>query len=121
MSSVKTLPLLSFTCAFFAADHATAPSGPIATASIHAPLSAFVISSVLPLALVRTTRPSSPPVTICLPSDAAARIPASGCTLAREVVSPFARMTVPSPSANAAVSPRNAQAVTCDSAGIGRI
>ena len=71
-------PLRFATCTSLPADHAIAPSGPSATWSIHLLLGIGEDRTrVAPVASISTTLPSSPPVTMRVPSPADDRMPPS--------------------------------------------
>src|ERR1041385_1466685 len=94
-SSDFTSPLALRMKACLPADHATAPSGPSATRSIQRRLASVASVSDFPCASVAMTLPSSPPVTMRVPSDTAERIPpAWTCT----------RCSVPSAATNSSAS-----------------
>src|SRR3954468_14319189 len=93
------------------ADQATA-SGPSATRSIQRCLASVASVSLSPLAFVATTLPSSPPVTMRVPSLARVRIPPA-CTATRcSVPSGETNSSVSSPRANTARSPMKCTATT---------
>src|SRR5437868_15279317 len=72
-SKLFSSPLPLRTNAVLPADHATAPSGCSATLSIQRRFASVANTDVSPFAFSATTLPSSPPVTIRLPSDAVQR------------------------------------------------
>jgi len=88
------------------------PSGPQATWSIHF-FGCTAISSILPLASIAMTRPSSPVVISRSPSSvraAASRPPEWTSCFSAD--GPLTRATLPSPSAKAGSEPRNSAATT---------
>src|SRR3954467_2689905 len=107
-----TSPLALRTKACLPADHATAPSGPSATRAIQRARGAIASVSASPAASVPTTLPSSPLVTMRLPSETAARMPPA-CTCTRCTLrSAATNSSVSSPSANTARSFRKFTATT---------
>src|SRR5262249_5119794 len=97
--------------------HAT-PSAVTATRSIQRRLASVAIVSGSPLASTATTLPSSPPVTMRLPSLAAPRMPPA-CTTTRRSAPSRQKSSDSSPSTNTASSPTKYTATTAPPAATG--
>src|SRR5690349_19402222 len=112
-----SLAFVGSTKACLPTAHAT-PSSVTATRSIQRRLASVAIVSGSPLASVATTLPSSPPVTMRLPSLAAPRIPPP-CTATRRSAPSRQNSSDSSPSTNTASSPRKCTAMTAPPAATG--
>src|SRR6185312_1360861 len=118
-SSVRKSPLFVCRKAVLPADQATLPSGPSATWSIQRLLASEAYSDTAPPAVVTTTLPSSPPVTMRSPSLALDRM-APPWTRTRFSSCSGANSSASSPSTNTGVAPRTCAATMAPSAGTAR-
>src|SRR5580692_1140935 len=104
----------SFACtkAVLPADHATAPSGPIATWSIQRCFGSAAMVRLVPLTSVSTTLPSSPPETTTVSVTAVANIAPPWTVTLLGSPRGGASTMASSPSTNTAMRPRKCAAMT---------
>ena len=120
-SSTRSAPLPLRAKACLPADQATAPFGPTATWSIQRRFWSVARTALSPSGSVATTLPSSPPVMMRSPSEAAARIAPPWIGTRRSAPSLPTKSSASSPSTKTAASPRKCAATTGAPAVTGRV